>query len=87
MAFTLEVHQPIHKDGEVIGIRATPYARLCQGDEKVIIQAGEFYGQGGDPIDEDDVPEWVFDAIDKMSLAAQQDLKVKARPKAVVKKA
>jgi hypothetical protein len=52
------------KGGTQVGYNVKPYARFTKMNEgTVVAQDGEFFGAGGNPIDEEKVPEWAHDAV------------------------
>ena len=66
-------HVTVNKQGEAIGIRVTPYIRLCQGDgPPVFLQNGKFFYEGGEEVPDTDVPDWVEEL---MKGCSQEQLK------------
>lgn len=78
MSMSLKVHEFAHKDGREVLVRTNPYVRLTQKDEPpYIIQSGCVYGDGGGLIEPEDVPEWVWDRVDKMVPRVRDELRIK----------
>jgi hypothetical protein len=77
MTFTLRVHESVrNNDGNVIGRRENPYLRLSNGGEIVQIQSGEFYGNGGGPIADKNVPGWVWEQIENLPPHVKREYKL-----------
>jgi hypothetical protein len=77
MSFTLKVHDyKRRRDGnQAVLVRVQPYVRLKNGEESppIFVQSGKFWAEGGDEIDEDDLPDWVAGEIAKMSKTAKRE--------------
>jgi hypothetical protein len=74
MAFTLQVHQPVKRGGQIAGFRVQPYARLCSDGDIIIVQGGELYSEGGAPY-VGETPGWVIEQLTKMHPDNIKDLK------------
>jgi len=54
--------------GEATGVRVTPYIRLCQGDgPPIFLQNGAYFHEGGEPMEEENRPDWLDDLQRKCS--------------------
>jgi len=59
------------------GVKVTllPYTRFVQGGEATVnIQRGTFWSDGGDRIKPEDVPQWVWYAVGKMTEEARKNI-------------
>lgn len=79
MGMSLQVHRPVRKKGKVVGMRATPYARLSNDGVKINVQAGQFYAEGGKPW-VGEVPTWVYDQLGKMDPSILAELQIDPTP-------
>lgn len=78
--FSLRVHEYVDpKDGSGQKmVRINPYVCLSyRGSFSVYIQGGVFYGAGGDPIDEDDLPDWFWEAAEKLNDRTKKEVGLK----------
>lgn len=81
MPANLQVHRPVrNRDGNVVGLKATPYVRMSNGEEVIIVQDGAFYGGGGGELT-GEPPEWVLDQLDAMNPVVLDELRMKPRKK------
>lgn len=90
MTFNFRSHEPIMKDGQPAGYKVTPYQLFASQDMVIAYQDGLFYGYGGTPLPLEEVPDYVWNAIDHMFDEAKQRLgldKIKRPGAATSKKA
>lgn len=53
--------------GEAIGVRVTPYIRLCDGDgPPIFLQNGSYFYEGGEEVPKDQHPDWLEELQDKV---------------------
>ena len=79
MSFTLQTHKPVRSGRDVKGMRVTPYVRLRNQDDYVILQSGAFYDIGGQPIDEKAVPKWAWDQLKTMNPEVLREVQMDGR--------
>lgn len=85
MTFAFQSHKPITSEGIFRGYKVDPYVTVKIGEHTVNIQNGGFWASGGSPIELEEVPSVIWDAIEKMPETSKQSLgidKIK-RPGAV----
>lgn len=85
MGFNFHSHTPVVHEGVLRGYKLNPYITVKIGEHTVNIQNGGFWGSGGDPIEVEEVPSVIWDAIEKWSPEARASVgmdKIK-RPGAV----
>lgn len=81
MPFTLAVHTPVKDDnGQVRYRRTTPYIRYSNQGVNIFLQQREFYSEGGSPMADVDVPEWVWQQIAKTDPKVLADVGAPERP-------
>ena len=67
MAFDRTVHHTVKtREGAKEG-RTTPYLQLNSTEGTIIIQNGQYLTDGGEVVDEADLPEWVGEAVKGLS--------------------
>jgi hypothetical protein len=71
---TLRVHEIVDdKDGNpprLVGVHH--YVRLArEGGIAVFIQGGQFFGAGGAQIPDEDIPDWVWEDVEKLAPKAR----------------
>jgi hypothetical protein len=75
---SLRVHEYYSTGGREVLNRTNPYARLTKKDEPTfVVQSGCIYGQGGDLIEPELVPEWVWSRIEAMTPSVRDELKIR----------
>lgn len=79
MGMSLQVHKPVRRKGKEVGMRANPYARFSFAGEKIAIQDGQFFAEGGKPW-VGEIPSWVYDQLEKMDPVVLAELKAPERP-------
>lgn len=79
--FNLRVHEPIRdEDDRVKYRRTTPYIMFSDNGVKVLLQGREFFSEGGSPMADVDVPDWVWDQIRKTNPKCLAETGVPQRP-------
>jgi len=76
MPLDLVVHKPV-KGGAEHEMTELPYTRLSSTNLEegpVFIQAGAFWNQGGEEIDLRNVPQWIWDIVDKWPKRGRDDV-------------
>lgn len=91
MPFDHTVHHTVKtREGTIAG-RTTPYMILSSlEDGQIYVQDGKFYYPGGEPMDDDDVPDWAWDNVKNADNITRESLGFEALPgndKAIVKRA
>lgn len=75
MPLSLRTHEYKTVKGRAILTGVKPYVRLSAFDgPPVYVQGGHFFAEGGKQIQEDQLPEWIWDEIEKMSEQARQEV-------------
>lgn len=81
MVFDFQTHIPV-KGGEEHQMRLNPYVRIGGAEGSFLLRDGKFWTDDGIEVDEEDVPQWVLDEVDRMKPAGLEAVGFKAQSKA-----
>jgi hypothetical protein len=83
MALNLKSHEIKKSEAGSSVSEASPYVRLSNGTSPLFLQAGNVYSEDGQMIDEDDLPGWFEEELNKLSPEARKSVGFdKPKPKA-----
>lgn len=80
--FDFKSHIPIKgKSGKNQGYREVPYVVLAEGGSpRIVFSQGKFYGSGGTPIEDGEVPEWAKNKLNRLNAKTRASLGISDEP-------
>ncbi len=82
MSFSLKTHEFVARAGVSVLDRVNPYIRLSEGHTPPIFaQAGRFFYEGGQVIEEAELPEWFTTQWASVNPEVKEEAGFEAKPK------
>ena len=67
------------QQGVALTVLKAPYKRFVNDGQRIIVQRGQFYGDGGQKILKKDAPEWLLKRLDELSDEARESVGLKPK--------